>query len=773
MASYKKKKDEDTIDDPMAEMRKRYEVAESAVSDKNQACVDDIRFTFVPGEQWDGTMKARRGMRPCYEFNKTRPVVKSVTNDMRQNDPAIKVIAAQDGHKHLAELMNGLIKNIEAQSRANVAYDTAGFFAAAGGYGVFEIMTEYANDDVFEQDIRIKEKRNPFAILFDPAAKEFDKRDGRFAFEVINYSKAGFKAKWPDADPVDFTGGLNPSDRYGSWFTEKQVRVAKYWCKHAETKTIYQLSDGRVVDEDDYKALLPSLNQPPPVDPMGQPQGEPLTLKAQRVVKYDRITSEIVSGKETLEGPFDWAGKFIPLVPVWGESVNVEGEEFYQGIARPIKDAQRLFNWDVCVGQEIMANQPRAPLMATAAMIAGYEESWKNLAVDNSPAMLYNVDPTAPNGGAPFRAQPPAYPGGFFDSAQFTADLIKSVSNVVDAPVQSRASSGKAIMAVEHQQDVGNFDYIDNLARAKAFGGEILIDLIPKIYDTERQVMILGEDGKEDYAQLNQSVQNPQTGEWQVINDLSQGKYAVQVTVGPSYATQRMETVAALTQIASNPNPQIAALASYGIIKNMDEPGMIEVEKGTRKLLVAQGILEPDEEAGDAPPGPPPEVQQQMQQIQEQGQQLQQEKAALDQQKSEMSVQAANMQATLAKIEAKQQVLNANVAKAQADMENMFLKNSAAQEPQEAAEAKAPAQQAGDSAVAYAVAQSLSHTLERTEQVAATLGQAEQVAERIEQAAQVAIEAAQVTQAANQPKTKQGTLQRQGDGSYAFTVVES
>jgi hypothetical protein len=678
MASYKKK-DKDA-DDPMATMRKRYEVAESAVSDKNQACVDDIRFTFVPGEQWDETMKARRGLRPCYEFNKTRPVVKSVTNDMRQNDPAIKVIAAQDGHKHLAELMNGLIKNIEAQSRANVAYDTAGFFAAAGGYGVFEITTEYANDDVFEQDIRIKEKRNPFAILFDPAAKEFDKRDGRFAFEVINYSRAAFKAKWPDADPVDFTGGLNPSDRYGSWFTEKQVRVAKYWCKHAETKTIYQLSDGRVVDEDDYQALLPPLNQPAPVDPMtGQPQGEPLTLKTHRVVKYDRITSEIVSGKETLEGPFDWAGKFIPLVPVWGESVNVEGEEFYAGIARPIKDAQRLFNWDVCVGQEVMAEQPRAPFLFTAAMVAGYEEEWRNLAVDNAPGLPYNVDSSAPNGGAPIRSQPPAYPGGFFDSAQFTADLIKSVSNVVDAPVQSRASSGKAIQAVEHQQDVGNFDYIDNLARAKAFGGEILVDLIPKIYDTDRQVMILGEDGKESYAQLNQSVQNPQTGEWQVINDLSQGKYAVQVTVGPSYATQRMETVAALTQIASNPNPQIAALASYGIIKNMDEPGMIEVEKGTRKLLVAQGILEPDEKSGDVQPGPPPEVQQQMQQIQQQGAQLQQEQAALAQEKSALDVQKASMGATLAQIQAEQKILAADFNRMKAELKNAQLEHSATQ----------------------------------------------------------------------------------------------
>ncbi len=579
--------------DPMALMRKRYEQAVGACGDKYDQCIADIRFAFVPGAQWDEDMKAKRGTRPMYEFNKTRPVVKSVTNDMRQNSPGIKIRATEDGHKELADTMQGLILNIEAQSRADTAYDTAGFFAAAGGFGVLEVATEYSNDDAFDLDIRIKERRDPFAVKFGPA-KEFDKRDARYAFEDLTFAREDFEARWPDADPVDFNPSTTP-ERFGDWFTEKTIRVVKYWCKHAAKKTIYQLSDGRVLDEDDYKAIQPSLGQP---GPMGEP---PVTLKREREVAYDKITSEFCSGKEVLEGPFEWAGKFIPLVPVWGESVNVEGDEQFSGLVRPIKDAQRLFNWDVCVGQEVMANQPRAPFMYTAKMIEGYETEWSKLGKDNPPGLPYNVDPSAPN-MKPTREQPPMYPGGFFDSAMFAADLIKSVSNVVDAPIQSRASSGKAIQAVEHQQDVGNFDFIDNLARAKAFVGEILVDLIPKIYDTERQVMILGEDGKESYVALNQTLEDGT-----VINDLSQGKYAVVVTVGQSYATRRMETMAAMTQVAGNPNPQIAALGSYGLIKNMDEPGMDEVVKAIRTMLIAQQLIEPGE--GDKPPpqqGPNP-----------------------------------------------------------------------------------------------------------------------------------------------------------------------
>ena len=230
-----------------------------------------------------------------------------------------------------------------------------------------------------------------------------------------------------------------------------------------------------------------------------------------------------------------------------------------------------------------------SPMMP--AMIEGHETAWKNLNTDNAPGLPYNVDPAAPNGGKPTREPPPQFPAALFNGAQFASDLIKSVSSVVDAPIQSKAASGKAIMAVEQQQDVGNFDFIDNLARAKAYGGEIVVDLIQKIYDTERQVMILGEDGRESYKTLNQSVQNPQTGEWQVINDLSQGKYAVTVTVGPSFATQRMETLEMLMQMAQN--PAMAPVVADLIAKNMDMPGSDELEKRLRKIGMQQGIIDP------------------------------------------------------------------------------------------------------------------------------------------------------------------------------------
>lgn len=769
-----------TDKDPLALMRKRYESAVAACGDKYDACIEDIEFTFVPGKQWDADMRAKRKNRPMYEFNKTRPVVKSVTNDMRQNSPALKIRAAEDGSKQLAEVMNGLIRNIEAQSRADTAYDTAGFYAAAGGYGVFEIATEYSNDDAFEQDIRIKEKRNPFSVKFDPAAKEFDKRDGRFAFEDLVYTREEFEARWPDADPVDFNPSTTPQ-KYGDWFSEKSVRVAKYWCKHAAKKTIYQLSDGRVLDQDDYQAMQPYLGQP---GPNGEP---PLELKGQREVSYDRIEVSYVSGKEVLEGPFEWAGKFIPLVPVWGESVNIEGDEIFAGIARPIKDAQRLFNWDVCVGQETMANQPRAPFLYTAAMVAGYEKAWANLATDNAPGLPYNVDPTAPNGGAPIRSQPPAFPDGFFESAQFAADLIKSVSNVVDAPIQSRAASGKAIQAVENQQDVGNFDYIDNLARAKAFGGEILVDLIPKIYDTEREIMILGTDGKESYTKLNQSVQGPD-GQWQVINDLSQGKYAVTVTVGPSYATQRMETLDMLMQMAEN--PVMAPMVADLIAKNMDFKGSEELEKRLRKAGIAQGFIEPGE--GDQPPQPPQpdpvamadaklkEAQAMLAQANAHKAMADAQAAGIPQQPEDNSLDVAKLQLEAQKAAQDVEIKRQELALAWFEAETARMQATMPQEAPESAQGEGRGSSAAHAAGEAAVSLANTHA---NQQLVTSIGPViesmqgllEGIAPLVQGMAQVAPTFQQTAEAlaaasAEANKPKRGVIRRNEDGSHSVEV---
>jgi hypothetical protein len=590
-------------EDRFYEIRQRFKDAESAVVSMYQQAQDDVRFAFVPGNQWDTHMSALRGGRPRYEFNYLRQTIKQVLNDNRRNTPTIRVSPVENSDKEGAELRQGLIRNIEMQSNADVAYDWGSMYAIAGGFGCWAVGTRYSDDDTFDQDIYIKRIENPFSVFFDPCSREIDRSDARYAFEVDSMSRQEFRQKYPDKEIKSFDSGLPSGLYYDGWYSKENVRVCRYWAKHREEKTIYRLSDGRVVDAESFD-LVREQAANPPVDPMtGQPAYPPVTVVAQRVVEYDRITVELLSGDETLEGPTEWAGKYIPLVPVWGDTVNIDGEFFWNGMVRPSRDSQIMINFSQSNMVEVVASQPKAPYMVTATMIQGYENEWQNMAVDNPPVLPYNPDPEAP-GIAPSRLQPPALPAGWFDLNRQNVENLKATSGVHDASLGNRSNetSGRAILARQHEGDVANFNYSDNIAKAIQYTGVIINDLIDKIYTTEREIRILGEANEEKYIRVNRPVWDEAAQRWEKVNDLSKGKYDVTVTVGPSFTTQRMETLAALTDLAQIQGP-MGAVFAYGILKYMDTPGISEFADIARKILIAQGIPLAQEE-GDEPPQP-------------------------------------------------------------------------------------------------------------------------------------------------------------------------
>src|SRR6185503_9022945 len=251
---------------------------------------------------------------------------------------------------------------------------------------------------------------------------------------------------------------------------------------------------------------------------------------------------------------------------VWGDTVNIDGEFFWNGMVRPSRDSQIMINFSQSNRVEVVASQPKAPYMVTATMIQGYENEWQNMAVDNPPVLPYNPDPDSP--GGPARLQPPALPAGWFDLNRQNVENLKATSGVHDASLGNRSNetSGRAILARQHEGDVANFNYSDNIAKAIQYTGVIINDLIDKIYTTEREIRILGEANEERYIRVNRPVWDEAAQRWEKVNDLSKGKYDVTVTVGPSFTTQRMETLAALTDLAQIQGPKGAVFA-YGILK--------------------------------------------------------------------------------------------------------------------------------------------------------------------------------------------------------------
>ena len=585
-------------------IRRRYRMCVDAIADQRQKWVDDFEFAWVDGKQWDSHFGKMRGSRPKYEFNKLRQAIKQVVNDNRQNTPSIKVRATEEGDRGLAEVRQGLIRNIESESKADEAYDWGGLYAITSGFGCWRVTTEWVDDDAFDQDIRIRRIHNPWSVWFDPAAKEFDRSDARFAFVDDTITREEFVERWPEKDCVNFENTAG----FGDWFGKDAVRIAEYWEKTEVDREMVQLSDGSVVDAKEW-------SPPEVIDPMAPP---PVTEVSRRKVRSVKLTVEILSGKETLEGPFEWLDNQIPLVPVWGDIVTVEGRDIISGMVRPARDAQVLYNFERSNFAEVIAKQPSAPFLYTPKQIQGFEKEWEGLATDDAPGLPYNPDPAAP-GVAPSRQQPPVMSPGYMAALQLSSDDLKAVTGIYDASLGARSNetSGRAIMARKQEGDVANYDYADNIARAIRRTGELVNRLIPKVYSNERQIRILGEDGAEKYVQINHLELDPMKNQWQSVTgnyvgadgktyeayDITQGKYDVTISTGPSYTTQRMEALDAFMQLAQGQGP-LAELAKYGMLKSMDAPGMDETLEAMRRQLVLAGLLPPGEE--DQPPPPPP-----------------------------------------------------------------------------------------------------------------------------------------------------------------------
>ena len=581
-------------------VRRNYERAIDFERENREEALDDLRFRA--GEQWAEEVKRDRleQRRPILTINRIPQYTRQVTGDIRLNKPSIKVRPVDDGaDKDTAELFTGLIRNIEQQSMASSVYTTGADNAATCGQGAWRIVTEYADDDAFEQDIRIKRIRNPFAVVWDPDSQEPTREDAKYCFVLQPYQMEDFKQRWPNASLTDFETD-QPEDWVNDWRDGEQIIVAEYWCKKSVKKRLAALPDGRVLDVTDLPELEVAQMQQLQ-DALAAERGEPSAPIRFRDVDTVRIEQHFVNGAEVLEEPYIWPGRYIPVVPCLGEEVNVADRVIRHGLVRFLKDPQRLYNYDRSAAVETISLAPKAPFVASIKQVKGFEDVWDTANTENHSYLPYNPDSAA--GGPPQRQPAAQVPAALVQDATIAAEDMSAVTGIYPASLgqQSNETSGKAILARERQGDIGTFVYIDNLAIAIAYTGKQLVDLIPRIYDSERVIRILGEDDSEDLVTVNQF--DPISGK--MLNDLTIGKYDVAVQTGPSFSTKRQEAADSILQFMQT-MPQAAQIVMHKLVKNLDWPGADDIAETFRKMAVAQGIEEPDEEKGDQPPAPPP-----------------------------------------------------------------------------------------------------------------------------------------------------------------------
>lgn len=534
---------------------------------------DDLRFYANEGGvgQWDPEVLRERVEqgRPVVTVPLLGQFVRQVTNDARKNRPAIKVRPVDDdADPKTAEILEGIIRHIEDQSEAaSKAYIPAINNAAICGIGHWRVTADYCDDNSWDQELYIKGIPNALGVLWDPNAKDPTRSDAEYVFVLEDMTDEAFKAKYPDAALSDFSVSPNGNGSL-DWRTQDMVRVAEYWCKEPDDKILAKTQDGQILDitkvpKEAVKFLPPHVTK---------------KVKSHKVVQY------IVSGQEILEGPNEWKGKYLPIIPIIGEETFVGENRIRSGLVRAAKDPARLYNLWRSNQCEIIGLQPKSPFIATFKQIEKYKALWNQANRRNLPYLPYDADPAA--NGPPKREQPPVQSQAMSEEIAIASGELRATTGIYDSGLgqhTSEAVSGKAIGKLQQQSDQATLHFGDNLQLSIRHCGRVALDLIPYYWDTEKTVRLLNEDGTDKFEKINGLIMTQ--GGAEPVHDLSVGTYDVTVTVGPSYATKRMESTETLMQLIQT-MPDAASFMMDILVKNMDIPGGDELADRFRKAIL-------------------------------------------------------------------------------------------------------------------------------------------------------------------------------------------
>ena len=586
------KKKTDSKDALLVEAKDAFDEAQEAETENRERYQNDMRFA-MKGEQWPERIvrQRQRENRPCLTINKLKPFTRQITNDIRQNKPAIKTHPVDDGaDRETSKVMNGIIRHIEYTSNAIIAYQTGAEGAVQGGFGYWRVDMDYAREDSFDLNLAIDRIVDPTLIYADPSSTAADSSDWDTAFEVEMLSDKKFEKAYKKAEKVDWEM-TDYAKLKAPWREGDSVMVAKWWKREEVEKDIYLLSDGTVVDD-------ASLKSP---DVAMAIQAGGLKVTNQRTTIGYKVKRYTLTGAEVLDEE-DWVGRYIPIVPVFGEEVWIDGERRLESLIHPAKDAQRMYNYWRSTGTELIALAPRVPFIGPKGAFKS-DPNWSTANTISHPYLEFD-GPVSPmrqpldTGGA----------AGAMTEALTASDDMKAIIGMYDASLgmRSNETSGKAILARQREGDVSTFHFADNMSRAIRHTGRILIDLIPHVYNKPRIARIMGEDGQQDEVKINQPInkldrdkkpmQNQDGSPIMQMHNIATGKYDLTVSPGPSFTTRREEASTAMTELIRS-YPDAAPVVAPLLAKNLDWPGADEIAERFEAMVppAAKG-------------GPPPEL---------------------------------------------------------------------------------------------------------------------------------------------------------------------
>lgn len=696
---------------------------------------------FAEGDQWDAELRAWRESQrlPVLTIDKLEGPISQLVGDQRQNDLAVKVVckslesrklSTTDGRQiEEADFLAGTVRDIQRRSRFEWIQAQAFEHAVVAGLGGWYVETAYESEESFDQVLQVKRVPNPLAIYAD--WKGFATPEGMdYGFVVDHFTKEAFKARWPKANT-----SFDAADEWAS----DMARVAIWWDRTWRPETLLQLrmADGAIV-------VLKASE----LDSIPIPAGA--RLLRERQTKLPKIMRRLITSQEVLEET-EWVGRLLPLVLVTGKESWLKGQMDLKGMVRKAKDAQRLYNYNRSSVAEIMGGAIRAPYILTAEQVRGYEDMWASANVGNKPYLLVNPDPKAP--GWPHRNQI-EYPMGFANEAIVASADIMSVTKIHEASLGQRSNetSGVAIQARQQEGDTGNYVFTDQLLLAVEETGRILVDAIPKVYDSTRMVTSRARDGETASVMLN----DPRPGA--VLNRLS-GKYDTEVTSGPAFGTARQESVQAMTALAQAA-PQLLQVGADIWVGNMDWPGADELSARLKKM-VPPNLLSDEEREGD----PSLELAQMKQALEQASMQLQQLQQAAQQMSEELQAAKSDDLSQQGEVE------RMKIALDRAEAELALSKQAASQAVDAIKNELKQVQDYHQAADALRGAMP-EQTQPEAPDLKPVLAAIEKLQQQMDTPKEPAQAAAPVVVVGSGTKVKTGKAVKQPDGSWAMEIVE-
>lgn len=556
-------------------------------------------WRFYANRQWDEALKTERedAGKPCITNNRISTFVRNVDNQIGAMKIAGKVSAVSDATETDAEHQQGLIRAIQTESHAEIAYGCARKSMIIGGHGYSRVCADYADWKSFDQNLKVERILDPHTVMFDPSAIRPDRIDARYCFVGCKFTPEAAKDKFgEDVDLQAFADTDGGSD----WLEDGEfVWFVDYYYEELVPRTLVQYVD-------DYGELQVALFE-------DVPQGVQVVKKRdtfQRVIHW-----EVLNGLKVIK-EYEVRGSFIPIAPLYGDEIIIDGQLEFVGLVRYLRDPQRMLNyWESAIAQ-IIGIAPITPFIGYGSVIGKYAKDWEEMNIKPRPVLRIEAIPDGRGGYLPPPTrevnEPPIQ--AMVAGRTMTEQNLQAVSGLFDPSLGKGQAdqSGNAIQALQSQGNLATWNYTDTFNRHVMHVCAIILDQAPFYYDAGRVMQIDGLDGQKKSVYVHNSDVNKYPQVPDGINhvlDLGKGKYAISIDAGPSSETQRKDNVTFWMQMIQK-FPQIMQVAGDLIVGEMDSP---QAKAIAERLKI---VLPPQVQALLAGNTPNPQAQQAQAQLQ-------------------------------------------------------------------------------------------------------------------------------------------------------------